>query len=108
MATKNVLSRFKEVRGSIIDPIQLGFFEMKKIKILYLDSNNKKTIRVIEPHYLLLSHPIWYVHSWELHRGEIRTFRFDRIIICTVLDEHFIVRDKEKFGLTIKEFFEEV
>lgn len=107
-ASGEVLSNFKEVRTSIVEPIQLGFFEMRKVKIQYINSSRKITTRFIEPHYLLLNYPVWYIHSWDFLRDEIRTFRFDRILKSTVLDEYFQNRETELFRKSVKEFFEEV
>lgn len=107
-ASKEVLSSFKEVKSSIVEPLQLGFFENKKVKIQYFDSSNNKTTRVIEPHYLILSYPVWYVHSWDLLRNEIRTFRLDRILKCSLLDEYFKNRDRELFSKSIDDFFEAI
>lgn len=48
-------------------------------------SRNTSTIRTIQPHYLLLCYPIWYVLAWDKLRGDVRTFRCDRITAIEIL-----------------------
>jgi predicted DNA-binding transcriptional regulator YafY len=81
-----------------------AFFELKKLEISYGDVKGDKTKRTIEPHYLFLSWPAWYVLAWDNLRDDIRCFRLDRIINAKVSDEKFKLRNREKFIEGMEEF----
>ena len=57
----------------------------------------KKTIRVIEPQYILLNWPILYALAWDKLRLSPRVFRIDRIQKARICGSIFHLRDKEIF-----------
>ena len=74
-----------------------AFFELKHLEMSYEDVKGDRTKRTIEPHYLFLSWPAWYVLAWDHLRSDIRCFRLDRISSAEVLDKKFKLRNKTKF-----------
>lgn len=81
-----------------------AFFELRKLDITYGDVKGDKTRRTIEPHYLFLSWPAWYVLAWDHLRDDIRCFRLDRIASAKVADEKFKLRNRAKFIMGMEEF----
>jgi len=74
-----------------------AFFELRKLDIVYGDIKGNKTNRTIEPHYLFLSWPAWYVLAWDHLRKDIRCFRLDRIARAQVSSDNFRLRNRDKF-----------
>lgn len=107
-ASDQVLSSFKPPHNTILGPLQRGFFESKQLEIEYSDESRRQTKRVIEPHYLLFSWPVWYILAWDHLRSDIRFFRVDRIHGCGMTSLDFEVRDQERFKRAIEEFFESI
>ncbi len=81
-----------------------AFFELRKLNITYGDVKGDKTQRTIEPHYLFLSWPAWYVLAWDHLREDIRCFRLDRIASAQVADEKFKLRNRARFIKGMEEF----
>jgi len=65
-------------RPGVIGPIQDGFFEQSAIEVVYRTAR-ERTTRVVEPHYLLLAWPAWYLLVWDHLRDAVRTLRLDRV-----------------------------
>lgn len=74
-----------------------AFLLMKAADIDYQDDKGKKTRRRIEPHFLLLNYPIWYALCWDRLRGNIRTFRCDRMRSVALTEETFRMRPYADF-----------
>ena len=91
-ASPFVLSAFSAPSADVAEQLHQAFLMMRRINISYRAENGAKTERTIEPHYLLLNYPVWYVLAWDNLRDEVRTFRCDRIESAHVLDEGFRLR----------------
>jgi predicted DNA-binding transcriptional regulator YafY len=96
-ASPFVLSAFSVPAARVVERLHQAFLLMRKIGIRYRDASGEKTERTIEPHYLLLSYPVWYVLAWDDLRQEERTFRCDRIEAASLLDETFRPRRLARF-----------
>jgi predicted DNA-binding transcriptional regulator YafY len=55
------------------------------------------TLREIEPQFLCLNVPVWYLLAWDRLRGAIRSFRIDRITAVTPLEGSFRLADPRPF-----------
>lgn len=97
-----VISSYKEVTPPINDTLQEAFLLMNRVLIKYRSGNDKITERAIEPHYLVLNYPIWYVLSWDELRGDVRTFRLDRIKSISKEQNRFSLRSFEEFEAAIE------
>lgn len=96
-ASPFVLSAFSAPSAGVAERLHQAFLMMLGISIGYRAENGAKTEREIEPHYLLLSYPVWYVLAWDHLRDEVRTFRCDRIEHGHVLDDGFRLRPFNQF-----------
>lgn len=81
-----------------------AFFELKKLDIIYGDVKGDTTTRTIQPHYLFLSWPAWYVLAWDELRNDIRCFRLDRISEAKVSDNRFTLGSRGKFIKGMEDF----
>ena len=101
-ASPFVLSAFSVPNARMVERLHQAFLMMRKIHIHYRDASGKKTERAMEPHYLLLSYPVWYALAWDELRNEPRTFRCDRIERARLLDETFRPRQITEFERAIE------
>lgn len=92
-----------QVMASIAAPpralpgIAEAFFEMRCVAIGYEDQHGAVTYREIEPHFLYLNVPVWYLLVWDKLRGAVRCFRADRIKSVTPLATTFRLADPKPF-----------
>lgn len=59
--------------------VKSAFFEMRLLRISYLDAAGQLTTREIEPQFLYLNLPVWYLLAWDRWREAVRFFRIDRL-----------------------------
>jgi len=78
-ASAFVLSGFSNPHRKTVEKLHQAFLLMQEVEINYRAENGAETRRLIQPHYLLLSYPVWYVLAWDHFRSDVRTFRCDRI-----------------------------
>lgn len=74
-----------------------AFLNTRCAAIQYVDVLGAITTREIEPHFLHLMLPVWYVLAWDRLRGAVRHFRVDRIAATTPLGRTFRVGDPRAF-----------
>ena len=74
-----------------------AFFEMKRLEITYMDGQGRRTVREVEPQFLYLSWPVWYLLSWDELRRSVRTFRLDRIVQSKMKQSGFKLRNELPF-----------
>ena len=72
-----------------------AFFEMKHLTISYVDVNNNPTARTIEPHYIMLCWPLWYILAWDHLRDDVRCFRLDRIQKADINEQSFKLKNSK-------------
>jgi len=96
-ASAPVMASYRPVDAKDFPLIQEAFFEMRMIRIRYTSENKETTDRVIEPQYLFLYWPVWYILAWDHLRGAERFFRIDRIDRVDMLDEPFKIRKEKSF-----------
>ena len=90
-ASARVASTWTTPRPAIIPAVQDGFFEQRAVQLAY-ESNGEMTSRLVEPHYLLLTWPAWYLLVWDHSRSAVRTLRLDRIASARLTDRAFSLR----------------
>ncbi len=78
-ASPTVLSSFEKSQKRGVEAINRAFLFSLVLNIQYRDGKNKLTDRAVEPHYMYLNYPVWYVLAWDHLRSTVRTFRSDRI-----------------------------
>ena len=92
------------VQGTVAEPgrrvvqtLHQCFLNQTALIIRYRDESGKITRRRIEPHYLLLNYPVWYVLALDDLRDALRTFRCDRILGVEATDARFKLLPKANF-----------
>ena len=101
-ASPMVLSAFAAPDQAVVEELHQAFVTRHLLKISYRSIEGRTTQRLIEPHYLLLHSPVWYVLAFDHLRGSIRTFRCDRIEAARLQDQRFKVIGIEQFDETLK------
>ena len=96
-ASAAVLSKHEKGRRSVIGSLHEAFLMMRRLRIDYRNEEGLRTRRVIEPHYLMLNYPVWYVLAWDALRADIRTFRCDRLEGARILDQDFKLSPLSRF-----------
>jgi len=91
-------------RPAVLAPVQDGFFEQRAVEVEYLTAR-ERTTRVIEPHYLLLAWPAWYLLTWDHLRDAVRTLRLDRIESARLTDKTFQLRDADGMMMVARDLF---
>jgi predicted DNA-binding transcriptional regulator YafY len=74
-----------------------AFLNERCVVIEYVDRNGATTSREIEPQFLYLSMPVWYLLAWDRLRGAVRHFRADRIRSVTALQTSFCLGDPRPY-----------
>ncbi len=96
-ASSFVLTSYEAADDESIKPLHRAFFLMQSLRINYRDAENVLTQRSIEPHYLYLNYPVWYILAWDHLRQDIRIFRCDRITHSVVNESTFELRSFDEF-----------
>jgi predicted DNA-binding transcriptional regulator YafY len=74
-----------------------AFLNERCVVIEYVDRNGATTSREIEPQFLYLSMPVWYLLAWDRLRGAVRHFRADRIRSVAALQTSFRLGDPRPY-----------
>ncbi len=85
----------------VVQAVHQAFIDQKTIEISYQREDMEVSKRVIEPHYLLLNYPVWYVVGMDHLRGAARTFRCDRIQLAQGTGTSFGLLPKDAFDTQI-------
>lgn len=101
-ASPLVLSSYERSPSMEASELSSAFLYQKQLTITYGDENKTITKRRIEPHYLYLNYPVWYILAWDCMRVDFRTFRCDRIMKSHVIEQQFKVRPFEDFSHMIE------
>ncbi len=80
-ADPNEYNKFTDIKTAIM--------QSRVIEIDYINSNNKKSHRVIEPMRLLFKSQAWYLWGFCHEKQDYRTFRISRIKRVEIGDETF-------------------
>src|SRR5262245_2888668 len=70
-----------------------AFLNARCVEIQYVDRKGAMTSRQVEPQFLYLTLPVWYLLAWDRLRGAVRHFRIDRIRSLTPLPSTFRIMD---------------
>jgi predicted DNA-binding transcriptional regulator YafY len=96
-ASAQVLASFSPPARKPLAGIADAFFNMKCVAIDYIDQNGVVTSRNVEPQFLYLNVPVWYLLAWDRLRAAVRHFRIDRIKAVMPLDAGFRLADPQLF-----------
>ena len=96
-ASEFVLSGFESPKPETVEALHQAFLMLQPINMSYHDEKGKETVRIIEPHYLFLSYPVWYVLAWDRLREDMRIFRCDRMEAIHLQEEDFTLIPLSQF-----------
>jgi predicted DNA-binding transcriptional regulator YafY len=96
-ASASVMSSYDAPKPRVVEALHEAFLTMQIAQITYSDGEGRRTKRIIEPQYLLLNYPVWYVLAHDPGRQAIRTFRCDRLQAVQPLGDTFSPRGVEDF-----------
>jgi predicted DNA-binding transcriptional regulator YafY len=96
-ASERVLATYHKPDAGALNAVKQAFFEMRILRIEYRDQSGRTTTREIEPQFLWLFPPVWYLHCWDRLRDGVRSFRIDRLRAAMLLDATFRARDPKLF-----------
>ncbi len=85
----------------VVQALHQAFVTQEQLEIRYKREDGEISERRIEPHYLLLKYPIWYVIAYDHLRNSPRVFRCDRIASAKPNGTHFPLLPKEEFGQSL-------
>ena len=83
--------------GRVARALQTAFVDQECLEIRYQREDGRTSSRRIEPHYLMLQYPVWYVVAMDHLRQAPRTFRCDRIMGATATGDSFQLLPKSAF-----------
>ena len=81
----------------VVQALHQAFIDQETLVIGYQNEGGATSEREIEPHYLLLKYPVWYVIAFDHLRAAPRTFRCDRILTAAMTGTHFRLLPKDAF-----------
>lgn len=82
---------------SVTQALHQAFVDRERLEIRYQREDMAISERQIEPHYLLLKYPVWYVIAIDHLRDAPRTFRCDRMLDARVTGQRFSLRPRGEF-----------
>ena len=100
----NIAASWQQPRAAVVQPIQEAFFQRTMLRVKY-KTEDSRTTREVEPHFLLCSWPGWYLVVWDHLRAGVRALRLDRIETAQVLDTSFRLREVEEMLPKIQSVF---
>jgi predicted DNA-binding transcriptional regulator YafY len=100
-ASAAVVESFSPLGAEITEALLTGFMEQKRVRLSYRDVEGRLTEREIEPQWLLLNAPVWYVMGWDYKREAVRSFRCDRILEARLSEAPFTLRPAREFDEAI-------
>ena len=96
-ASDRVAVSFLDSPGRAHPALAEAFLSTRCVTIEYVDRKGMTTLRPVEPHYLYLSLPVWYLLAWDRLRGAVRHFRVDRIRTVAPMGMTFRLADPRPF-----------
>ncbi len=101
-ASTVVQSNIEQASNRNVQALHQAFVDQKQLRIHYQTEGGAQTWRDIEPHYLLLNYPVWYVIAFDHLRNSARTFRVDRIVKTEPSETRFKLRPETKFQASLE------
>lgn len=85
----------------VVQALHQAFVAQEGLEIRYQREDGETSKRHIDPHYLLLKYPIWYVVAFDHLRQEPRTFRCDRMLAADMTGSYFPLLPKTAFAASL-------
>ena len=85
--------------GNIFSQINQAIIDQVTVEITYDSySSHVTSVRKVNPYHMLFREGCWYLIGYCHLRGEVRTFRIDRIQSLEVMDEKFLITEVFSLG----------
>ncbi|TQV77875.1 helix-turn-helix transcriptional regulator [Denitrobaculum tricleocarpae] len=107
-ASANVVSLYATPVPRISKEIAESFLRQHCLEIEYQSEAGDQTLRVIEPQYILLNWPVWYIIAWDHLRMSSRVFRIDRIKKTRAVGGAFRLRPQHLFKDIFAPYFQAI
>lgn len=101
-ASTFVQATFAAPKNCLVQTLHQAFMELGALSIRYQNDGGEISARSIEPHYLLLNYPVWYVLAFDHLRKAPRTFRCDRILEAVATGARFRLLPKDTFKQSLE------
>lgn len=88
-ASEVVRGSWRDPDGAPLQRLQEAFIASRVVEFRYLSRDGRASLRRVEPQYLLLNHPAWYLLGRDQDADAGRTFRLDGIQRLQVLEASF-------------------
>lgn len=85
-----------------VQALHQAFLDQRALIIRYKKETGEISTRTIEPHYLLLNYPVWYVLAFDHLRNAQRAFRCDRLMAAEVSETRFRLSPKQTFRQSLE------
>jgi predicted DNA-binding transcriptional regulator YafY len=96
-ASDQVVASYRAAPPRPLTTLADAFLNERCVAIEYVDRKGATTSREVEPQFLYLSMPVWYLLAWDQLRGAVRHFRADRIRSVTPLQTSFRLADPRPY-----------
>lgn len=107
-ASATVLASYQAPTGKPLGELAEAFFNQRCLSMTYEDQSGTITTREIEPQYLYLAIPVWYLLAFDRLRQAVRHFRIDRIRQVRPLNTSFRLADPTPFLEDVESFSREI
>jgi predicted DNA-binding transcriptional regulator YafY len=107
-ASNAVMRTLGKPSAMVMTVLQDAFFSRCSLSVSYQDVKGRKSERSIEPQYLLLNHPCWYLLSFDIEKQSGRCFRVDRIVSARLEPQSFSTRPAWLLMKDVDQYFNEV
>ncbi|KAJ55020.1 transcriptional regulator [Actibacterium mucosum KCTC 23349] len=87
----------------VVQALHQAFLDQEVLAVTYQREDGAHSKRHIEPHYLLLKYPVWYVIAHDRLRNAPRTFRCDRIVTANRTGDRFDLCNKTAFESSLRD-----
>lgn len=107
-ASEAVRSTWREPDAGQAQRLQEAFISSRVVQFRYRARDQRLSQRRVEPQYLLLNYPAWYLMGLDRDAAAGRTFRLDGIERLQVLDEGFIQLPHRQLAPDVEDVFRHV
>ncbi|GFE49165.1 DeoR family transcriptional regulator [Roseobacter cerasinus] len=81
------LSGMGSTDRDLLPAFEAAFLGRQLLRFDYVDAQDRRTQRTVEPQAMLILPPLWYLVAWDPARDGFRHFRMDRISQPAALDD---------------------
>lgn len=105
VASPAVRASWVEPRPGVVRTLHAAFLAQRALVFDYAAERGTSGRREVEPHYLLLNWPAWYVLVWDRGRSAGRSLRLDRIHAASPTPDAFALRRPEVLMSEVGRYF---